>query len=108
MAVELNGGWKFIDRIADATVFAVDVENGKFVVSSFTDTVLVHHRFFGKVGEEEEGMGLHSNVASSTPGPAISVVSVRATMNDGSTRLYLSDAAVYLLSDTGKTIERLN
>lgn len=105
-------GWKFVDRVREASTAEIVAGETELVFSSFNDTILFHHDATGECAVGKEGVyklfrkGAPSDAGS--PSPCPKAFSVLVEMKDGGSRLYLSDLAVYLLSDEGKTIERIN
>jgi len=93
-------GWQFIDKVKKLTQTPIDVKefnnDGGLAVRTFDEIVLYSYNIFQEIlipigGQSENNIKY-----------------INAYLEDGSNFYLLSDLAIYLLSDEGKTIERIN
>ena len=105
-------GWVFIDGVKEINVNAVDIQkynetlhfsDGDYIRQGYTPTgkfynniILFHHKM-------NEG-----KIYSNDTNVEFGVVELIPTLNNGEQLIYITDLAAYLLSDIGKTIERIN
>ena len=98
-------GWHFIDRIKEVQVRCIDIESyNKEILdglkTSYANVFFSYHHLEPD-GSIRENSKHHES--GTTP-----KVQIYATTNNGELDVYLADLSVFLLSDEGKTIERIN
>ena len=100
LKIAYEGGWRFIDKIKEVFVTPVNIsdfannkeQNRNFDEVFFTNLKISGNEIIPILGQEP----LDSRVCQLT-----------VLMNNDEHKQYLADLAIYLLSDEGKTIERI-
>ena len=101
LKIDYKDGWQFVDKIKEIFVTPINVvkfaedkeQNRNFDEVFFTNMDIVGN----KIVPRPEGTPTDSKICE-----------VVVLMNNGEYKRYLADLAIYLLSDEGKTIERIN
>ena len=98
-----NGtGWRFIDNVKEVSSYQIVLDDYNKSVESgseygYKDVFLTYH-------DLNYGTGLLKQVGN----VRYDIIGMVAYMKDGSYNVYIADLAVYVMSDEGKTIERIN
>ena len=101
LKIAVNEGWKFIDGIKEVYVEKVDINNWQSRM--YSDVFLTYHNFVSETGKGVIGIRKNDNC-----GDINAPSEVSAEFLDGSHKVYLADLSVYILSNEGKTVERIN
>lgn len=102
LKIAVNEGWKFIDGIKEIYVEKVDIKN--WTSRIYSDVFLTYHTLVSETGKGVIGIRKNDNC-----GDLLNVPSeVSVEFSDGSHNFYLVDLSVYILSNEGKTVERIN
>ena len=97
-----NDGWKFIDGIKE--VFMKKISIDKWEPREYDDVFLYYHSLLGETGKGIVGIKRNDGYDESVD----RVVEVTVKLENNEYKVYIADLAVYLLSNEGKTIERIN
>jgi|ERR1041385_1843053 hypothetical protein len=113
LKIATGNGWTFIDNVKEVHVeeylgdrYNKEADAGRR--TAYADVFLHYHRL------NDDGTIAMDKSKMDQPGKPITdlrdwkYVELLPTFNNGEVKLYVADLAVYLMSEAGKTIERIN
>lgn len=106
LKIATGNGWRFLDKVKELHVeeFASEVAFNKQDKpgSGIYDNVFLHYH------ELKANRTVKRNDSLCNSNKFVSLVEIIPTFIGGESKVYLADLAVYLMSDEGKTVERIN